>query len=322
MNQTKLFITICIVSFSTVLFGQVTDLEKSIRDKKALETAKKDTIVSKWKYGGMFGLNASQASFTNWAAGGENSVGGNATANVFMNFQGNSSSWENTLDLGYGLLWQETQGLMKTDDKIDFSSKFGQKAAKHWYYAAMLNFKTQFSNGYDYTKEDQGKVSTFMAPGYLIGAIGMDYKPIKYLTVFISPITSKLTFVTDDSLSNIGAYGVDKGEWMRAEYGGYLRIGYNQSFLKNSITVISKLDLFSNYTDKPQNVDVTWENIISFKINKYISANINTVLIYDDDIKTKIPTGTKDADGKDKFITKGPKIQFKEVIGIGLSYNF
>ncbi|MBP5742327.1 MAG: DUF3078 domain-containing protein [Paludibacteraceae bacterium] len=301
--------------------AQITDLETSIRDDKTVTTEKQDS--TKWKWGGMFGLNASQATFTNWAAGGSNSVGGNAMTNLWLNFVGNTSSWENTLDLGYGLLYQESDGLRKTDDKIDFSSKYGYKASKHWYYAAMLNFKTQFSEGYNYPN-DSVIVSNFMAPGYLIGAIGMDYKPHKVFTAFISPVTAKMTFVLDNTLSEQGAFGVEKGEKFRLQCGGYLRLVYNQSFLKNSITIISKLDLFSNYysnsgeSAKPQNIDVNWENIISFKINKYISANINTLLIYDDDIK--MPTGTKDSEGKD--ITKGPKLQFKEVVGIGLSYKF
>lgn len=314
----------CIVALLAACCGiasaQITDLETSIRDEKAV-TEKKDS--TKWKWGGMFGVNASQASFTNWAAGGENSVGGNGMVNLWGNYIGEKSSWENTLDLGYGLLYQESDGLRKTDDKIDFSSKYGLKASKHWYYAAMLNFKTQFAEGYNYPN-DSVRISNFMAPGYLTGAIGMDYRPHPVFTAFISPITARFTFVLDEALSKQGAFGVASGEKYRIECGGYVRLVYNQSFLKNSITVISKLDLFSNYyansgsKAKPQNIDVNWENIISFKINKYISANINTLLIYDDDIK--MPTGKKDSEGND--ITEGPKIQFKEVIGIGLSYKF
>ena len=311
-------ILLCFIAFSAS--AQVTDLEKAIRDEKSIEknlASSTSDSLPKWRFGGMFSLNASQASFTNWASGGENSVGANAFANLYINYVGKKSLWENAIELGYGLLYQETDGLTKTDDKIQISTKYGRKASKYWYYAAMADFKTQFSEGYE-ADNDSDYISNFMAPAYLIGAIGMDYKPFKFLTAFISPVTAKFTFVLDDKLSNLGSYGVDKGHHSRTECGGYIRILYDQSFLKKSITITSKLDLFSNYTDKPQNIDVNWENIITFKINKYISASINTMLIYDDDIKYL--TGKKDAEGND--ITKGPKVQFKEVVGLGLSYKF
>ncbi|MBK8927730.1 MAG: hypothetical protein IPM74_17965 [Crocinitomicaceae bacterium] len=81
--------------------------------------------------------------------------------------------------------------------------------------------------------------------------------------------------------------------------------------MMENITITSKLSLFSNYANNPQNIDVNWENLIEFKVNKYISATLATHLIYDDDIDIT------DADGN-----TGPRTQFKEVIGIGFSYKF
>lgn len=179
----------------------------------------------------------------------------------------------------------------------------------------MLQFKTQFTDGFDYPN-DSDVISTFMAPAYLIGAIGMDYKPTKSFNAFISPITAKTTFVFDDRLSDMAAFGVDTGKHVRSEYGGYIRMIYNDQFARKTIGVTSKLDLFSNYSEKPTNIDVTWELLVTFKINKFLQASINTQLIYDDDIKT-IKT---DANGNKT--TSGPRVQFKEVVGLGLSYKF
>ncbi|WP_423129656.1 hypothetical protein [Gaoshiqia sp. Z1-71] len=53
------------------------------------------------------------------------------------------------------------------------------------------------------------------------------------------------------------------------------------------------------------------------KINSFLSANLITNLIYDNDIKIPID---KDHDGLTDEI--GPRIQFKELFGIGLNVKF
>ena len=116
----------------------------------------------------------------------------------------------------------------------------------------------------------------------------MDYKPNAYFSAFIAPLTAKFTFVTNDSLSNKGAFGVNPGEKVKSEIGGYIRAIFSKNdfkaeFLKN-VSFTTKIDLFSNYAHNPQNIDVSWETLIAMKVNKYISVNFNTHLIYDDDI--------------------------------------
>ncbi|NLB86307.1 MAG: DUF3078 domain-containing protein [Bacteroidales bacterium] len=270
----------------------------------------------KWKSGGMMSLNASQVSFTNWSAGGQNSVAANSFVNLFANFKKNRMTWDNTLDLGYGKLFQgigENQLIYKTDDKIDFSSKYGQFAFEHWYYAALIGFKTQFDHGFK-EPTDANKISDFFAPAYLNVSLGMDYKPSDNFSLFISPLTGKMTFVTDEYLSNLGAFGVDPGKMFRPEFGGYLKAQYKVDFLKN-MTYSTKLDLFSNYLEKAKNVDVNWENLLMLKINNWFSASIHYTMIYDDDININ----WVDADGIDHFI---PKLQIKQMIGLGLTYKF
>lgn len=126
-------------------------------------------------------------------------------------------TWENSVDLGYGIL-RQTEELfgtdngkwIKTDDRFDITSKYGQRASKHWYYAGLMNFRTQTTAGYDYAVDDVTEISGFLAPGYLLSAIGMDYKPNDKFSLFVAPFTSKLTFVNDSLLANAGAFGVDK----------------------------------------------------------------------------------------------------------------
>jgi hypothetical protein len=307
-----LFIICC-----SVAYNQVTGAEKKLR------TANTDTIMG-WKKGGIFAVNLAQTSLTNWAAGGQNSLAVNGIFSLFANYKQGKSSWDNSFDLGYGLLKQgKNADFMKTDDKIDLTSKYGREAFKSFNYAAFLNFKTQMSPGYKYP-DTQNKISDLFAPAYLLLALGLDYRPSQYFSTFIAPLAAKFTFVSDKALADAGAFGVTPGEKSRGEIGGYLRAIYTKGdfqdeFLKN-VSFTTKLDLFSNYRDNPQNIDVNWETLIALKVNKFISVNFNTVLIYDDNIKVPV-----DRNGDGIFQSTeapGPRTQFKEILGVGFSYKF
>lgn len=262
-----------------------------------------------WKKGGILALNFTQASFNNWAAGGINSVSGGALVNVFANYKKNSTTWDNTLDMAFGLMQQGGKSqLRKTDDKFDFTTKWGQKAfSDKWYYSALGNFRSQFIRGLNYTDTGNTKISNFLAPAYGLIALGMDYKPNDKLSLFIAPATYRATIVRDQNLSDVGAFGVDPGENIRHELGAYLRFLYRADIMKN-INMAYRLELFTNYLDRPENVDVNTEVLFTFKINKYISATLNMQAIYDNDIT---------APGKN-----GPRMQFRQVLGIGFSAKF
>jgi len=310
-----LFILNCL---SMVTYGQVTEAEAK------LKTQTKDTLEG-WKRGGIVGITIAQTSLNNWAAGGQSSYAVNGVFSTFFNYKKGKNAWDNSLDLGYGILNQEdAKYTKKTDDKIDLLSKYGREAKKNFYYAVLLNFKTQMTTGYNYPNDStRVKISNLLAPAYLIGAIGMDYKPNSHFSVFAAPVTSKFIFVNDTMLSNAGAFGVDKGKAIKSEFGGYVRIIYTKNdfkgeFMKN-VSFTTKLDLFSNYTKDPQNIVVNWETLIALKVNKYINININTHLIYDD--KVKIGKDSND----DGVITENetkPRVQFKELLGIGVSFKF
>jgi hypothetical protein len=315
--KTKFIVcSLLFLGFSMSTFSQVTDAEKKLR------TVTADTIQG-WKTGGLFNINLAQTSLSNWAAGGQNSFAVNGLFSVFANLKKGKSRWDNSLDVGYGLLKQGKESFRKTDDKFDFLSKYGREAFKDFYYAALLNLKTQMAPGYNYP-DDSTQISNWFAPGYVLLAIGMDYKPNAYFSAFISPLTSKFTFVNDRTLSNAGAFGVTPGKKSLSEMGGYLRLIYSKSdfkkeFLK-SVSFTTKVDLFTNYLKNPQNIVVNWENLIGFKVNKYINVSITTDLIYDD--KIMIPFD-KNGDGTIAAgEAVGSKVQFKEILGVGFAYKF
>ncbi len=296
----------------------------------SLETAspKEDADSTKvWKTGGVMSLNFSQVSMTNWAAGGENSLAFGSFGSFFANYKKGKTSFENTLDLAYGIQKQGDDKLIKTDDKIDLASKYGREIKKGLYYSALINFKTQMASGYKYPN-DSVEISNFLAPLYILGSLGLDYKPCEHFSLFFSPLTAKITIVNDQDLANAGAFGVDKaelndlgevikkGKKSRQEFGGYLKMQMKKDLFEN-VGLQTKIDIFSNYIDNPQNLDISWEVLISMKVNKFISASISTHLLYDDDVD--IAVDTNDDGITDK---KGPRTQFKEVLGIGLSYKF
>lgn len=280
----------------------------------AQETADSDTL---WKFGGVVSLNLSQLSLTNWAAGGDNSIAGNGLVKLSGDFDDGTLNWDNDLTMGFGLVRQGSDPARKSDDNLDLSSKFGYRASKNWFYSALLSFKTQFAEGWDKPGEvNRTKISNWMSPGYLSISAGMDFKPNKQFALLLSPVSGKMTFVMDEELSATGSFGLDPGQKVRAEFGGLIKAVYKQEILKN-VTVDTKLELFSNYFDHPQWVDVNWDLLLSLKVNDFISASLMTQLIYDRDIEF----GT-DTSGDGIPDTFEPRVQFKELFGIGLTYNF
>lgn len=309
MKQKLISAIILFSIISMMTSGQVTEGEKNLR------TLSADTAQG-WKRGGVFAVNLAQTSLTNWAAGGQNSVAVNGIFSTFANLIQGKSRWDNSLDLGYGLLKQGKEDFRKTDDKVDLLSKYGRQAFSNFYYAALLNFKTQMQPGYNYIDAtDKKKISNLFAPAYLLMALGLDYKPNAYFSAFVAPLTAKFTFVTDKDI-DVLTFGIEPGKTTRSEIGGYIRAiftknDFKSEFMKN-IAFTTKIDLFSNYAENPQNIDVSWETLIAMKVNKYISVNFNTHLLYDDNVKIQV-SETKSV---------GSLVQFKEILGVGFSYKF
>ncbi len=274
-----------------------------------------------WKVKTIFGLNGTQSSFVNWNAGGRTNISAIGLFSFTANYEKDSWKWSNDLTLALGgIKYTDRSGIQKTDDKIEYATSAGYEFKKHWFFSLVGNFRTQFLDGFSYPN-DSIRTSTFMAPGYLNLALGVEYSPNDNLSVFLSPLSTKLTFVQDEVLANAGSFGVDgatydalgnvvtPGKMLRQEYGAYFRMMYSRNLMEN-ISMKSKLELFSNYVENPQNIDVNAELLMNFKINKWFSASLQWNLIYDDDIDIT------DAQGR-----TGPRTQFKSVLGLGISYS-
>ena len=263
-----------------------------------------------WVLKGVTGVNMSQTAMTNWSAGGENSVAGNAYLNGSLTHKSGDWLWVTNLVLDYGLSKTKSQGMRKSTDKIGLSTQLGYAATQVWYYTLMADLNTQFAKGYNYPDKIH-YISNFFAPAYSNVALGMEYRPKNNYSIFLSPASTKMTFVCDDYLSDLGSFGVDPGDHFKIEAGAFLKARAELPVMEN-VNLITTADFFTPYNKDFGNVDVNWDVLISMKINKVLSATLNMTLKYDNDVKTFTDEG----------VERGPKVQFKEILGVGLAYNF
>jgi hypothetical protein len=299
----------------SLLFAQKDDITKSAKMIQDVKDIVEDS-VKHWNIGGLVSASFTQSSFINWASGGQNSLGLTTLASVHANYKKQKVSWLNDLELGYGFQEIGAQRPQKTTDQIEATSSVGYKIFDYVSVSFLTNFQTQFAKGYT-NAGDSTVLSDFMAPAYWVLAAGLQYSPTKALNVFVSPITARLTFVENSMLSNEGAFGVDTGKKELTQLGAYVKANYSADIMKN-VTLTTNLELFSNYLKDPQDIVVNWTTFLQFKVNKLISASINTQLIYDNNVLSPI---YNDESGVNVLVGKGPRTQFKDVFGIGLAYN-
>lgn len=286
-----------------------------------------------WKIKGKNSLHFNQMTLSNWASGGESSLAGKASVNLDIDYAKKNISFDNNINLMYGIIGYESNKVQKTDDKIEINNTLAFKASKKWWYSSMLNLRTQFSNGYKYP-DDSTLISTFFAPAYLTLSLGMKYKPSDDCLLMLSPASGKFTMVLNQELADNGSYGVtpavfdtagnllEKGKNYKAEFGINVVFQLEKEIVKN-ITAKSKLNLYNNYLDEDinnrWNIDINWESNITFAVNDHISTDLYIHMIYDHNVD--IPR-YEQIDGKKTKVGEGPGLQFKESLGIGLSFNF
>ena len=251
-----------------------------------------------------------QSTFENWLAGGENNISGIVGVNYDFNYKKDDWTWDNKVIASYGLVKTRTSSFAKkTDDRLELNSLLGKKVQgnTNWSYSAFMNFKTQFSKGYVYSKNEDGaeirdEYTNFLSPAYLYFGPGMLWKKDDNLKINLSPATSKLTFVDKNfTLPDEAYFGVKEGESIRYELGFNASVYYKLDVIAN-VTFENILNLYSNYLEDPQNVDIDYQLNIVMKINKYLSTNLSFQTIYDDNAY------------------KG--FQIRQVFGVAANYGF
>lgn len=285
--------------------AQFTSAGKSVLSVPPDRLKKTMDSLKSWTIDGNVILNLSQVWLDNWVAGGDKSVAGN-TINIFnINYKGKRIYWENTIKVATGMMQQQGSKLVKTDDKFEVITKFGRTVSKRWSYSGQCNFYTQFLPGYK-NPTDTIKRSDFLAPAYIITSLGMNFNPVKQLSMQFSPIAGKITIVNSKHIlqldpSGAGAYGVKNDKLAHFEFGGSVVLSAKGTFFKK-ITYQSNFSSFSNFESDPlTNIDVNWELLLGLRITKFVSANLKTNFLYDIDASLDP--------------------QFKEFFGVGFSYK-
>ncbi|MDN3596140.1 DUF3078 domain-containing protein [Zunongwangia endophytica] len=294
------------------------------------DSADVEQVVIYWSEKNAVGVNLNEVAFVNWNAGGNNSIAALFHGEFERNFKKKFTNWKNYLSFRYGLNSQQGQELRKTDDQLHFKTTFGYRAdsVSNWYYSGNIDFRTQFSNGYKYPNKDAA-ISRFMAPGYLLIGVGTQFShPDENFNAYISPVTEKSTFVLDQRLANEGAYGVEGAEYdddgnlikegnkVRTEFGFLVTSDYKTQVFPN-VNMNTQISLYSDYLNKFGNIDIDWQLNFDMKVNDFIKANIGSHILYDDDVKYK-----EDTNDDGELETLGPRVQWKQLLGIGFTYVF
>lgn len=321
MKLNILILTLFLVTITTSATSKIDSLQAN--------PVKKDSI-NYWKSTNNVNLIFTQNSFVNWSSGGNNSIAGILKIKLTRNFKNTHTTWFNELKTNYGLNKEEKRELRKTEDLFEVNSTFGYRKnpKSNWYNSAKFNFKTQYTNGYKYPNTDK-PISRFFSPAYMFLGVGSEYADkANNFKLYLSPITNKTTFVFNKRLANEGAFGVQRaiydadgvliseGDRVKMEF-GTLATGEWKSEVMKNITMANKLALYSDYLNNYGNIDIDWELNFDLTINKFVSANIGSHIIYDDDVKHKA-----DIDNDGKLDILGPRIQLKQLLGVGFKYNF
>lgn len=304
----KLILSVLMISVATFAFAQ------------------EETETKNWTCKGNIGLNLSQSSFTNWAAGGQSTINWLSAFGYSANYAKGKIKWGNTFAAALGYSYFDfKEKPIKTDDRIELTSLAGLKATEKMLYSLEFAFRSQFANGYDYKKDSTHYISKFLAPAYISLGAGIQWVPNECFSLYFAPVTGRLTIVNDSLLASQGAYGVntlDKYDTLthstrmtRFEFGARM-VAKFQYPLAHNIDFNSKLELFSNYLNHPERIDVDWQNMLVMKVNSWLNCNLSTHLIYDYDI----PFHDINAQGE-SILDPNSKVQFKEVFSLGFMIN-
>ena len=277
-----------------IVFFSICTLAFSQEKKDSIKTSPPGT----WKVTGVFTFLFNQSSFTNWTSGGDNTIAGTFLINYDFNYKKGSWNWDNRLITSYGLSNIKGQGNRKTGDRFEYNSLLGKKSNNYWFFSFFMNFKTQYSRGFDYKPTPKVAISDFMAPAYLTFGPGMLWKKSDKMTVNIAPATSRFTFVSDEFS---GKYGVDPGENTKVGLGFNLS-GYFKFLLIENVSMENIIAMYSDYLNDPGNIDIDYQMNYLINVNKYMTMRVNIHMLIDDNASSKI--------------------QIKEIFGLGVTYTF
>ncbi len=292
----------------------------------AQEKEKKQTVpdsLKVWFVKGKSTLSFNQAAFNkDFPTAGINSLALDLNGTFELNYDNAQWRWDNKIIASYGVAKVTDEDFQKSNDQLVYNGLVGLRASKNWDYSFIANLKTQFSPGREGVRQkatfipagqtkavtktfiiEGDKNSDFFSPAVLEFGPGMSWKKgdNNNFKFNLAPATSKITFVDARFTEEKESFGVEKGESLRYEIGASAQ-GYLKVTIFKNVSWENILNLYSNYEENPQNIDLDYLTNIVIRVNKYITSNFTFQTIYDDDI-----TGA---------------FQVRESFGLGVSYGF
>lgn len=245
-----------------------------------------DYKVSYWRKYITFGLNFSQAAFSNnYAAGGVSNLA--IGSNFIYRLQYNKApfSYGSELNLLYGKSKNKGQSARKSNDRIFFDNKVATQMSKNWFFFGSLTFESQFDKGFQYDANNATPpvlVSNFMAPGYLTESVGFEYKPTSYFDLRFGTGTARQTFVLDKNVFNgqQQAYGVDSGKTIRTDIAFQMVAIFDKDIAKN-MHLNARYDMFVPYGEPLINTRHRFDALLAAKVNRLINVSINATVLFD-----------------------------------------
>lgn len=321
MNLDKYTLGIAIdddVTFSRIAQKQRRDFvfEKNDTEQKLTAIKKKYQILTPWDLGGNGTFGFTQTYLNNWKAGGKSAFSFLMVLKGYANYSNSKLKWENSGEIRNGWIRQggDIDQTQKNDDKFELISRLGVSAFKKWYYSSEVDFVTQFFNGYNYPDTSK-PISSYLSPAKTLIKLGLDYKPNKNFSLFISPITAKYVFVKDTALIDQTRFGVaaDRRSFWEPGLNADLRYKID---ITPRISYETKYKMFLNYQRPFKKVDINWENTVVAQLTDRINMTFMLYMLYDDNVT--FDTGKIDSDGNAIF---KPKWQTRELMTVGFSYK-
>ena len=276
-------------------------------------------LLTPWLMGGDGTVGFTQTHLENWKKGGESALSLLVVLKGFANYSrpDGKIKWENSAEVRNG--WIRPGGknteTQKNDDKLEVTSRFGVSAFKKWYYSTEFNYETQFFKGYKYpTSSNPDPISAFMAPARTFFKVGLDYKPNKEFSLFLSPLTIKNVYVRDTSLIDQTKFGIDADKNSFWEQGLNADLTFKKD-ITSDMSYETKYNMCINYQSAFSKFDINWENLVVMKLNDYSNMRLMLHLIDDDDVLFPV------YDQNDIKIGEKPKLQLKQLITVGFSYK-
>lgn len=284
---------------------------KLIDDSKMITKTQRKLVVEKIKIGPWTHKANAYLQFSqnyvskNWHQGGNDNIAILGTVNGKLNYDNKKNiQWENSAEwrAGFNSVEGDTinRPLNTNDDILRLNSKLGIKAGGSFFYSGSFDFSTPLFDTYKGVNSTTLKAA-FMTPIRLNLSAGLDYKYKKLISVMVSPFSYKYIYL-NNSLVDSKLFGIPKGESVLSEVGSSFKVQGSYSPTKE-ITLDSRLNFYTNYTK----VELDWEIIGNFQVNRFLSTRIILNPRYDN---TVILEGNDKADW-----------QFKELLTFGFSYK-